>query len=161
MLKHSLSILFLFLSIQCLAQIGGKVISIADGDTFTLMTADNKKIKVRLYGIDCPEEKQAFGTRAKQYTSELIFGKQVQVKQTGTDRYKRTIGIVTTPDGKILNEALLKGGFAWHYLQHDKNPYWQKLQREAKRRKAGLWVENNPIAPWNFRKMKKTQRKAA
>ncbi len=147
--------ILLFFSLPCIAQLKGKVASIADGDTFTLLTEDKQQIKVRLYGIDCPEKKQAYGTKAKQFTSELIFGKQVQVKRTSTDKYRRTIGIVTISDGRILNEELLKSGFAWHYIQHDKNPCWQKLQKEAKLRKAGLWADNRAIAPWEFRKLKK------
>jgi len=42
----------------------GKVVGVSDGDTITV-THDGKGEKIRLYGIDCPEKRQAFGKRAK------------------------------------------------------------------------------------------------
>ncbi|MFA5659703.1 MAG: thermonuclease family protein, partial [Oscillospiraceae bacterium] len=71
----------------------------ADGDTITVLTAENIQIKVRLYGIDCPEKKQDFGQKAKEFTASLVFDKQVDVKESEKDRYGRTIGRVYR-DGK-------------------------------------------------------------
>ena len=59
------------------SEIRGKVIKIADGDTFTLIFENNFEVRVRLNGIDCPEKKQAFSNKAKQALSDLIFGKMV------------------------------------------------------------------------------------
>ncbi|BHH83765.1 thermonuclease family protein [Desulforhopalus sp. 52FAK] len=49
----------------------GKVISVADGDTITILDSSRRQHKIRLYGIDTPEKKQAFGKAAKKYTSPL------------------------------------------------------------------------------------------
>jgi endonuclease YncB( thermonuclease family) len=38
----------------------GKVVSIADGDTFTMLLDNKTTIKVRLISIDCPERKQPY-----------------------------------------------------------------------------------------------------
>jgi len=65
----------------------GKVVGVADGDTITLLLPGNHREKVRLEGIDCPEKRQAFGTCAKQFTSDLVFGKRVSIKRYNTDRY--------------------------------------------------------------------------
>ena len=43
----------------------GKVVGGSDGDSLTLLVA-KKQYKIRLAGIDCPESRQAFGTKAKQ-----------------------------------------------------------------------------------------------
>jgi micrococcal nuclease len=75
----------------------------------------------------------------------------VSVKDMDTDRYGRTIGMVTI-DGINVNEELLKAGLAWHYKTYDKNPAWAKLEEEARKNKKGLWLQPNPIPPWEWRK---------
>lgn len=152
--------LFTLFASVAMSQTKGKVVAVADGDTFTLLTDDKKQVKVRLHGIDCPEKKQAFGERAKQFTSSLVFQKKVTVKVKSKDRYKRTVGIVYV-DGKCLNEELLKNGYAWHYRQYDKNPEWKRMETEARAAKLGLWQDKNPQAPWEFRKSKKAPAKSA
>ena len=76
---------------ECLAQkFQVKVIKISDGDTFVGLNRDNLQIKFRIWGIDAPEKKQAFGTKAKDYLSALIFGDNIIVdvqKQDGWGRY--------------------------------------------------------------------------
>lgn len=143
-------LLLLLIPLFSHSQIEGKVVAIADGDTFTLLK-DNEQIKIRLHGIDCPESGQDFGTLAKQFLSNLIFGKEVIVNKTDVDRYGRTIAIVFIDD-KNVNEELLKSGMAWHYKYYDKNPTWAKMEYEAKINKKGLWIQPNPIEPWEFRK---------
>ena len=61
-------------------ELRGKVVSIADGDTITVLDADKKQHKVRLTGIDAPEKKQAFGTKSKARLGELVAGKDVNVE---------------------------------------------------------------------------------
>ncbi len=68
--------------------------------------------KVRLHGIDCPERSQAFGNRSKQFTSQMVFGKNVMVKTHGCDHYGRLLGDVFLLDGKSLNQELIKHGYA-------------------------------------------------
>jgi hypothetical protein len=62
-------LLFLALFAPPQQPIHGKVISVHDGDTITVLV-DKTQIKVRLEGIDAPESKQPFGTRSKQALSE-------------------------------------------------------------------------------------------
>ena len=90
----------------------GKVVGVSDGDTISVMRA-GKAVKVRLHGIDCPEKKQPYGTRAKQYTSDLAFGQEVTVRIQTTDRYGRIVGEVILPGGKNLNWELVDAGLAW------------------------------------------------
>nr|WP_315419679.1 thermonuclease family protein [uncultured Pedobacter sp.] len=155
--KHILIALFFFTfnSQAQVAAITGKVVSVADGDTFTLLVNGNQQVKIRLHGIDCPEKKQDFGQVAKEFTSKKVFEKTITVKPTDIDRYGRTIAIVLLPNSISLNELLLKNGLAWHYLQYDKNPNWSKLEQSARNSKIGLWQLDQPVAPWSFRHLKR------
>jgi micrococcal nuclease len=92
--------------------LSGRVVGSTDGDTINVLH-NGKAEKIRLNGIDSPERRQAFGTRARQFTSSLAFRKEVTVRVTGKDRYRRTIADVILPDGRTLNPELVKGGYAW------------------------------------------------
>ena len=131
----------------------GKVVGVSDGDTIAVMR-EGKAAKVRLNGVDCPEKKQAYGTRAKQFTSSQVFGKVVEVQYEKEDRYRRILGNVLI-DNQDLSQALLRAGLAWHYRQYSKSQTLQALEDEARATKLGLWQDKNPIAPWLFRKVRK------
>ncbi len=62
--------------------ITGKVISVADGDTITILDKNYRQTKIRLYGIDTPEKGQPFGKAAKKFTSKLTYKKQARVKRS-------------------------------------------------------------------------------
>jgi micrococcal nuclease len=152
-------ILFGLLAISCAEVseakvITGKVIKVADGDTFTLLTADTQKVKVRLLDIDCPENGQPHGKGAKQLLSELIFGKEVYVKYDKKDRYGRVLGKVYVGD-VFVNMTLIESGYAWHFKKYSKNENFAKAEQTARIRKVGLWQDKFPIAPWDWRKGKK------
>ena len=127
----------------------GKVVGVADGDTITVLH-DKTQVKIRLQAVDCPEKAQPFGTKAKQFTSEMVFGKIVTVKVATKDRYGRTVAWIDV-GGKSLNEELLRAGFAWHYKQYDKSEKLAKLEQEARAAKRGLWADANPTPPWEWR----------
>ena len=129
----------------------GKVISIADGDTLTVLTADKQQIKVRLSGIDTPERKQAFGTQAKQALSAKVFGKTVRIKDNGQDRYKRTLGDVFL-GSRWINLELVEEGYAWHYKAYSKDKKLAEAEKTARKAKSGLWADSNPVPPWEFRR---------
>jgi micrococcal nuclease len=152
-MKKALLVFLFIVPFAVQAQLVGKVISIADGDTFTMLV-NNKQIKIRLHGIDCPEKSQDFGQVAKKFLSDLVYGKIVSVKETDIDRYGRTIGIVSI-DSVVANEELLKAGLAWHYKRYDDNQTWAKWESKAKIEKRGLWIMDNMIPPWEWRATQK------
>lgn len=134
-----------------------KVIGIKDGDTFVLLI-DGKEQTVRFAHIDCPEKKQPFGTKAKQFVSDLCFGTYVRLiinDKNKYDRNKRLIAEVILEDGRNLNKELVKNGLAWHFKKYSDNEEYAQLEIEAKNNKIGIWSEPNPIAPWDWRKPKK------
>jgi micrococcal nuclease len=129
-----------------------KVISITDGDTFKGLTENNEEIKFRIHGIDAPEKKQAFGTKSKEYLSDLIFGKTVGIKLQSKDRYGRSVVWVYTANGEDVSALMIQAGMAWHYKKYDDSRQYVDLEDEARANKVGLWVDANPIEPWDFRK---------
>ena len=80
-------------SFYCAGFVFGECIGVTDGDTIEVLR-DHTAIKVRLEGIDCPERGQDFGQKAKQFTSGLVFGKAVEIRPIGEDRYGRTVARV-------------------------------------------------------------------
>lgn len=140
-------------------QFVGAVVRVLDGDTIEVLHAGRGE-RVRLAEIDCPEKSQAFGQRAKQFTSELVFGKEVAVLVLGFDRNRRTIGKVRLLDGTSLNRELVTAGLAWWYRKysHDQSLgelSLEELEVEARAAERGLWENPHPIPPWEFRKSKR------
>ena len=133
------------------ADFTGKVIGISDGDTITVLYRGHPE-KIRLEGVDCPENTQAFGQRTKQFTSDLAFSKVVTVRGVEKrDRYGRVLGEVILPDGRSLNHELLRAGFAWWYRKYSKDLQLERMESEARSAKKGLWTEQAPIPPWEWR----------
>lgn len=130
------------------------VIGIKDGDTFVVLTRKKQQITIRLAAVDCPEKKQNYGEKAKQFSSQEIFGKVVNVRIVSKDMYGRNIAFVTYAN-KNLSKELLKAGLAWHYQEYDGDKFLQYLENQARIGRKGLWFEFNPIKPSEFRKLKK------
>jgi endonuclease YncB( thermonuclease family) len=155
----SLPLFLIFLLIfPCLTWAwSGKVVGIADGDTITALREGNQQVKIRLYGIDCPERYQPFSRKAKQFISEMVFGKEVEVEPVDIDRYNRLVALVTVSE-RLVNEELLNAGFAWVYTRYCVRPIcekWRALESEAREARRGLWADPNPIPPWEFRRKKR------
>lgn len=128
------------------------VIGVKDGDTIDLLI-DGKKQTVRLAHIDAPEKNQPFGTKAKQFLSDLCFGNNVRlVHNNKYDRNKRLIAEIITLDGININKELVKNGLAWHFKKYSKDETYSSLEINARNMKLGLWADTNPIAPWDWRK---------
>lgn len=143
------------------AEFSGRVVAVTDGDTIGVLVA-NEEYKIRLHGIDTPERKQDFGTRAKQFTSDLVFGKEVRVEVKYRDRYGREVGVVYLVDGRNLNHELVKAGMAWWYEEYAPNDETlEQLQTEARKNRRGLWRDPHPQSPWDFRKQQAAKRAAA
>jgi len=134
--------------------ITGKVIGIKDGDTIEILY-DGKPVTIRLEHIDCPEIKkgQPFGMASKKLTSDLCFGQTVSIINNGKyDRYKRLIGVIINENNENVNKELVKAGLAWHFKKYSKDTSYDNLEAIAKQNKIGLWADDNPIPPWDWRK---------
>jgi len=144
-------ILFAVATLAGAAEINAKVIAITDGDTCKVLDKNSVQYIIRLHGIDSPERKQAFGTQAKKYLSELIFGKEVKVVYSSKDRYGRILGKIYI-GASYVNLKMVEAGFAWHYVKYaPKDDDLAKAEADARKGKVGLWG-GEVLAPWEFRK---------
>ena len=138
-------------------QVQGRVVGVADGDTVTVL--DDRKVqhKVRLAGIDAPEQGMPYGQRSKQYLSNLVFGKTVTLEGDKVDRYGRTVAKVLL-NGRDVNLAQIAAGMAWHYKKYEREQSpadrqsYAAAEAEARAAKLGLWRDAAPLPPWEFRR---------
>jgi micrococcal nuclease len=139
------------------AEFSARVVNVIDGDDI-VVRHNGLNEDVRLYGVDCPEEGQAYGRRAKEFTTKLAYHQTVKVQTYGTDTFGRTIADVILPDGRLLNRELVKAGLAWWFRRYaPENEELAKLEKEARTSKKELWKDPNPIPPWVFRKLRRDQ----
>ena len=138
----------------------GTVVSISDGDTLTVLNANKQQVKIRLVEIDAPESKQAFGTQSKQSLADLCFQKPVVVADKGLDKYKRTLGRIKC-NGIDANAEQVKRGMAWAYRQYLTDQTIADLEETAKAERIGLWADDEPTPPWEFRHSGKTTKAKA
>ena len=120
-----------------------------DGDTLRVQTRSEVRT-IRLSDIDAPEKRQAFGDAATRALIDLCLNKNAQITYTKKDRYGRTIGRVVC-DGVDVQSALVKQGAAWVYPQYCKDNELYLLEHVARAHKIGLWGENFPLPPWEWR----------
>ena len=155
-MKHKLLLLLFFLCTLTNAQtLTGKVIGVKDGDTVVVIDAANNQTTLRLAEVDCPEKKQAFGTKAKQFTSDQVYLKEIKYMVTDTDRYGRSIAKIYYDDNKYLSAEIIKNGFGWQYKQYSTSKNLANFEQEARTNKRGLWIDKDPIYPSDFRKNSK------
>jgi endonuclease YncB( thermonuclease family) len=145
------------------------VVGISDGDTLTARCGAPgayQQVKVRLSGIDAPEKRQAHGERARQALAGLVFQRWARLNCPKTDRYGRSICSVwvapaSGPNGPRTLDAglaLVTQGMAWWYRAYarDQAPQargqYEFAEREARVKRAGLWRDANPTAPWEWRR---------
>jgi endonuclease YncB( thermonuclease family) len=133
----------------------GRVISVADGDTLTVLARQGERQRIRLYGIDAPEYRQAGHEAATAFVRSAALFSEVELKVIDTDRYGRIVALVTLPDGRTLNEELIRHGHAWVYDNYCRLPIcakWRVMENEAKIVGKGLWADENPTPPWTWRR---------
>jgi endonuclease YncB( thermonuclease family) len=157
-MKKLIFIFILFLSNLVYAKtIEGLVVGVADGDTITVLDQQKNTYKIRLQGIDAPEKKQAFGEKSKQSLHDLVHSKQVRIEYDKEDKYGRIVGKVTVDDVDVCLQQLVLG-MAWHYKKYQNEQslsdraLYSETELKSKSLKLGLWSDDTPMPPWEFRK---------
>ena len=130
------------------------VISVADGDTLTVLCNGSKQVKIRLSEIDAPEKRQPFGNRSMQSLSGMCLQKKAKIKPQTKDRYGRTVARVIC-DGVDANEEQIRRGMAWVYDKYVRDQNLYSIQNKARTSKIGLWADSKAIKPWEYRRKNK------
>lgn len=146
----------LFSGVAVATTTSGRVVGVSDGDTITVLAAGNKRLKVRLAGIDAPEKKQPFGQRSKANLALMVFGREVDLDCGKRDRYKRELCVVLHDDVDV-NLEQVRAGLAWWYRQYarEQSPArreaYARAEQEAQEGRLGLWRDEDPVPPWEWR----------
>ncbi|ABS44423.1 thermonuclease family protein [Campylobacter jejuni subsp. doylei 269.97] len=141
-------------------ELTGKVSKVIGGDTIELLAKISKtnpynhiaKLKIRLYGIDAPELKQAYGKEAKEYLSALVLKQEVGLIIENKDKYDRIVGTLFLK-GQDINKEMVKNGYAHAYESFSKK--YLAEQADAKMFKLGLWQDERVMSPSEFRKQQR------
>lgn len=129
----------------------GRVIWVYDGDTLKL-EGPKRTVRVRVFGVDCPEKGQPYAKEALRFTMAAAKGRAVRVQARYVDRYGRVVGEVILPDGRSLGAELVRAGLAWHHRRFAPDDRdLARLEAEARRAGRGLWRDDDPTPPWEFK----------
>ena len=127
-----------------------RVSEFIDGDTIAVDMNGTIEI-IRMIGIDTPETHrpntpvQRYGPQAADYTERLIGKSRVRLQadpiNTNRDRYNRLLRYVYLPDGTLVENKLISGGYGFAYTQFpfQKATEFENLENQAKQAKRGLW----------------------
>ena len=152
---RKLSILYVlcFLACSVYGQRKALIEYVSDGDTFYVRMLSGEKERVRLAEVDCPEKNQEYGLEVKELVSRILLkGDTVELDIRSKDRYGRLIAALRFDDQQDLATYLVANGLAWHYKQYSDNKDLAALEVQAKKSGAGLWKNQDAIAPWEFRR---------
>lgn len=133
-----------------------RVVGVSDGDTVTVLDANKVQHKIRVAGVDAPEKKMEFGNRSKEHLSDLVFGKTVSIPDVKVDKYGRTVSRIFV-NGTDAGLEQVKAGLAWHYKQYEveQSPAdranYSAAELKARAAKLGLWSQDTPVRPQDFR----------
>lgn len=142
-------------------RLSGTVERVLDGDTLRLDTGARRKRVVRLASIDAPEggtpgrPGQPFAQDSKRMLAGLAQGRRVTAVCHETDAYERDICDVSLADGISVNREMVRAGMAWANMEgrgkYLRDPGLPALQREARAARRGLWAQDAPMEPWQWR----------
>lgn len=136
----------------------GRVVKIVDGDTIDVRLQSDP-IRIRFHGVDAPEKAQDHGKAATTALSTLIMDKEVQIEPFQQDRYDRLVGIVYLGELNV-NAELVRNGHAWALRRYMRKSDAQlcSLESQARLNHRGLWASSKAIAPWEYRRSKKSSK---
>jgi endonuclease YncB( thermonuclease family) len=137
------------------AELAGRVIGVADGDTLTVLV-HSRAMRVRLVEIDAPEKRQAFGKRSAQSLAEIRMNRPARVVTQGRDRYDRVLGRVYCA-GVDANAEQVRRGMAWVFDRYATDARLYAVQDDARGSQRGLWADAHPVAPWAWRAAKRAK----
>ena len=139
--------------------LSARVMRAVDGDTLLVRLASGARERVRVIGVDTPEDVapgrpvQCWSRRAAAFTQRALAGRMVRLVpgRERHDRYGRLLAYVRRADGLDLEVELLRGGFARTLAiapNVDRAAHYATLEIEARRAGRGLWGACPAAAEW-------------
>lgn len=142
-------------------RLSGTVEHVLDGDTLRLDAGARRERTLRLASIDAPEggtpgrPGQPFAQASKRMLADLAQGRRVTAACYEADAYGRDICDVSLADGTSVNREMVRAGMAWANMEgrgkYLRDPGLPVLQRDARAARRGLWAQDAPMAPWQWR----------
>lgn len=156
LLKYAALLFFVsfFVSLDAAAQMKGTLGLVIDGDSFYMVQDNGRRIRIRLSGIDSPENGQPYTEESKAFLNSLLQDQEIIMTPDGTDKLGRPVAIITAA-GQDIAQEMIRNGFAWHYKKYSDDAELARLETEARAEKRGLWADPNAIAPWVYKQQKK------
>lgn len=122
-----------------------QVLSILDGDTFVI----NQSQRLRLLGIEAPEEEYCLGKESKAYLESLVKDQKVTLEEVGADKYGRVIALAYIGN-TLINEAVIQEGMAeYDGHKNSRADLLKQAEAEAKLNKVGIF-STKCTQPENF-----------
>ena len=142
-----------------------RLVRAADGDSFELKDEKNRRVRVRLYGVDAPEGNQRFGRESREHLLGLLKNRTLRLKTLFKDSYQRLVAIVYlsnkgSVDELSINQRQVQSGLAWvydYFCTSDICNTWKLEEAMARKQKLGLWEDPSPVPPWEWRRQRKNR----
>lgn len=130
----------------------GNVVKVRGGGVLNIAHPEEGVLTIILYGINAPAERQLYLKQAKEFLTEKVEGRVVKVQELLTEQKIRTA--VVSHDEVNTNEKVLQAGYGWVYEKYCDQGFcsdWLAYEKQARDKKLGLWLDENPILPWEWR----------
>jgi endonuclease YncB( thermonuclease family) len=156
----AVSILLSFVAAARAATLQAKVTEVQSGNTLVVSNI-NRPLKVRLKGIAPPEAGQPFCDAAREHLKALVMDKAVFVEYTDlSDGYLQAKISFNQID---ISAQMLRDGVAWYDRSGDyalslaDRDLYARSEEAARAEKRGLWNDQHPVAPWEFRRAREAE----
>jgi endonuclease YncB( thermonuclease family) len=128
------------------------VTRVPDGDTLWVKPeGDAAPRKLRLHGLDAPEICQAGGVAARDALAALVANTRVSVSVKYQDDYGRGLARVSL-NGEDVGARLVASGHAWSSRWHRSLGPYAEQEAQARAKRLGLFAQDQPELPRDFRK---------
>jgi len=130
----------------------GRVIDVGGGDLLNIMHPEKGAVTLVLYGIDAPDRGQSFYEQAKEFLKDRVGGKVVKVREIPGGQNGHTA--IVSYKGVNINEQVLEAGFGWVCDKSCAREFcsdWRNIEAQAREERRGLWQDNDPVQPREWR----------
>jgi endonuclease YncB( thermonuclease family) len=156
----ALAVLICFSAVAAATTLQAKVVEVPTGNTLVVSNT-NRSVRIRLKAVVPPEAGQPFSDAARDHLRALLLDQTVMVDYTHlADRY---LDARVFLNGVDIGSQMLRDGAAWYdhatdyeLTDSDRGLYAQ-CEQAARTEKRGLWQDESPVAPWEYRRIQQAK----